>query len=121
VTIWIPRVVGLLTALYGVSAVLKPSVIARHGELAAPSDRRSAVALLSVTIGIRDLVSGIAIVLAPAGGVLLAALGARVVFDAGDAVAFGRLLPTHSARRKVAAIALGWGATSALAMIWAGG
>ena len=73
-SIWFPRVVGLLTALYGVSAVLKPDVIARHGELASPSDRRSGVALLSVTIGIRDLVSGIAIVLAPAGGVLLAAL-----------------------------------------------
>jgi len=119
--IWIPRIVGLLTAVYGVSAVLKPDVIARHGELAAPSDRRSAVALLSVTIGIRDLVSGIAIVLAPAGGVLLAALGARVAFDAGDAAAFGNLLPTRIARRKAAAIAVGWGAISALAMIWAGG
>jgi hypothetical protein len=121
VSIWFPRVVGLLTALYGVSAVLKPDVIARHGELASPSDRRSAVALLSVTIGIRDLVSGIAIVLVPAGGLLLAALGARVVFDAGDAAAFGSLLPTRFARRKVAAVAVGWGAISALAMIWAGG
>jgi hypothetical protein len=119
--IWFPRIVGLLTAVYGVSAVLKPDVIARHGELAEPSDRRSAVALLSVTIGIRDLVSGIAIVLAPAGGVLLAALGARVAFDAGDAASFGRLLPTRFARRKVAAIAVGWGAISALSMIWAGG
>ena len=95
------------------SAVLKPDVIARHGELASTSDRRSAVALLSVTVGIRDMVSGIAIVLAPAGGALLAVLGARV--------AFGRLLPTRSARRKVAAIAVGWGAISALAMIGAGG
>ena len=119
--IWFPRIVGLLTALYGVSAVLKPDVIARHGELASTSDRRSAVALLSVTVGIRDMVSGIAIVLAPAGGALLAVLGARVAFDAGDAAAFGRLLPTRSARRKVAAIAVGWGAISALAMIGAGG
>ena len=58
--------------------------------------------------------------LAPAGGVLLAALG-HVVFDAGDAAAFGSLLPTRFARRKVAAVAVGWGAISALAMIWAGG
>ena len=94
--IWFPRIVGLLTALYGVSALLKPDVIARHGELASTSDRRSAVALLSVTVGIRDMVSGIAIVLAPAGGALLAVLGARVAFDAGDAAAFGRLLPTRA-------------------------
>ncbi len=117
---WFPRIVGLLTALYGVSAVLKPGVIARHGELDSPSDRRSAVALLSATIGIRDLISGIAIVLAPAGGALLAALGARVTIDAGDAATFGRLLPTRAGRRKVAAIALAWGAVSALAMIGAG-
>jgi hypothetical protein len=35
-------------------------------------------------------------------------------------VAFGRLLPTARARRKVAAVALGWGAISALSMIGAG-
>lgn len=117
--IWFPRIVGVLTALYGISAVLKPDVISRHGELANPGDLRSGVFLLSVIVGVRDLVSGIAIVAAPAGGVLLAALGARVAFDAGDAVAFGRLLPTPAARRKVAAVALGWGAISALSMIGA--
>jgi hypothetical protein len=119
--IWFPRIVGLLTAAYGISAVLKPGVIARHGELASPSHRRAAVALLSATVGIRDLVSGVAIVVAPGGGVLLAALGARVVLDAGDAAAFGRLLPTRAGRRKVAAVALAWGGVSALAMLGAGG
>jgi hypothetical protein len=118
--IWIPRTIGVLTALYGASALLKPDVISRHGELAAPGDRRSAVWLLSATIGIRDLVSGIAIVVAPAGGVLLAALAARVTFDLGDAASFGRLLPTAHGRRKIAAVALGWAALSALSAIWAG-
>jgi hypothetical protein len=119
--IWLPRIVGALTALYGISAVLKPGVIARHGELADPADRRAGVTLLSVTIGIRDLVSGAAILLAPAGGALLAALAARVSFDTGDAVAFGRLLPTPRARRKVAAIALAWAGISALSMLAARG
>jgi hypothetical protein len=118
--IWFPRIVGALTAMYGISAVLKPDVIARHGELVDQNDRRSGVFLLSVVVGVRDLVSGVAIMAAPAGGVLLAALGARVVFDGSDAVAFGRLLPTARARRKVAAVALGWGAISALSMIGAG-
>ncbi len=45
---------------------------------------------------------------------------ARVAFDAGDAAAFGRLLPTRSARRKVAGVALGWGAVSALGHVRGG-
>ena len=112
--IWIPRTIGVLTALYGLSALLKPGVIARHGELADPGDRRSGVALLSATIGVRDLVSGAAIMLAPEGGALLAALAARVSFDLGDAAVFGRLPPTPARRRKIAAVALAWAALSAL-------
>jgi hypothetical protein len=118
--IWFPRMVGILTAIYGLSAIAKPDVIARHGELDDPAMRRSGVALLSTIVGIRDLVSGVAIVVAPSGGVLLAALAARVTFDAGDAALFGSLLPTRRARRKIATVALGWGGISALSMIWAG-
>jgi hypothetical protein len=118
--IWLPRIVGILTAVYGLSAIVRPGVIARHGELDDPAIRRSGVALLSAMVGVRDLVSGVAIVAAPCGGVLLAALAARVTFDAGDAVLFGSLLPTRRARRKIATVALGWGGVSALSMIWAG-
>jgi hypothetical protein len=119
--IWFPRIVGLLTAIYGVSALVRPDVISRHGELASPDDPRSGVHLLSAIVGIRDVVSGAAILIAPAGGVLLGALGARVALDAGDAVAFGRLLPTPRARRKVAAIALGWAAVASISMLGASG
>ena len=118
--IWFPRIVGILTAVYGLTAIAKPEVIARHGELDDPGMRRSGVALLSAIVGVRDLVSGVAIVAAPCGGVLLAALAVRVAFDAGDAVLFGRLLPTRRARRKIATVALGWGGVSALSMIWVG-
>jgi hypothetical protein len=119
--IWFPRIVGILTALYGASAIVRPDVIARHGELASPDERRSAVGLLSSVIGVRDLVSGVVIVAAPSGGLLLGALAVRVAFDSGDAVIFGRLLPTPSAQRKIAAIALAWAGISALSMIWARG
>jgi hypothetical protein len=118
---WFPRIVGLLTAVYGLSALLRPDIISRHGELAPPGDRRAGVHLLSAIVGVRDIVSGAAILVAPVGGVLLGALGARVALDAGDAFAFGRLLPTRRARRKVAAIALGWAAVAALSMLGAGG
>ena len=57
---------------------------------------------------------------APSGGILLAALAVRVTFDAGDAALFGSLLPTRQARRKFAMLASGWGGVAALSMIWAG-
>ena len=71
--IWFPRVVGVLTAAYGVSAVAMPGVIGRHGGYRGWESRESAVRLLSAVVGVRDIVSGIAIVVAPSGGVLLAA------------------------------------------------
>ena len=118
--IWFPRMVGILTAVYGLSAIVRPEVIARHGELDDPAIRRSGVALLSAIVGVRDVVSGVAILVAPSGAVLLAALAARVTFDAGDAALFGSLLPTRRGRRKIATVALGWGGVSALSMLWAG-
>ena len=105
----LPRAVGLLAAAYGVSAIARPDIIRRHGELA----DTDAVRLLSTIVGIRDLVSGVLIVVAPAGGPLTGALAVRVAFDMGDAAAFGTLLPTRRARRKIAAVALGWGALCA--------
>ena len=80
---------GLLTAAYGVSAIARPDIIRRHGEL----DDTDAVRLLSTIVGVRDLV--------------------RVAFDLGDAAAFGTLLPTRRARRKIAGVALGWAALCA--------
>jgi hypothetical protein len=117
--IWIPRAVGVLTAVYGMSAVAMPGVIGRHGGYRGWESRESAVRLLSAVVGVRDIVSGIAIVLAPSGGVLLAAIAARVAFDLTDCVAFGTLLPEPAARRKVALIAGGWGALAAVSAVFA--
>ena len=117
--IWVPRIVGILTAAYGVSAVLMPSVIGRNGGYRGWESRDSGVRLLSAVVGIRDVVSGVAIVAAPRGEALLAALAARVAFDLTDCVAFGTLLPAPSARRKVAAIAGGWGALAAVSALFA--
>jgi hypothetical protein len=117
--IWIPRIVGLLTAIYGVSAILMPGVIGRHGGYHGWESRESGVRLLSAVVGVRDVVSGVAIVLAPRGDALLAALAARVAFDLSDCVAFGTLLPAPAARRKIAAVAAGWGALAAVSALFA--
>ena len=117
--IWFPRIVGLLTAAYGVSAVLIPGVIGRQGGYRGWESRESGVRLLSAVVGVRDIVSGIAILAAPRGDALLAALAARVAFDLSDCVAFGTLLPAPAARRKVAVIAGGWGALAAVSALFA--
>jgi hypothetical protein len=101
----LPRAMGALTLLYGVSAVARPDVIERHGELL-PSE---ATRLLSTLVGIRDIVSGTLMLTAPRGRPLQSAVALRVAFDLGDAAAFGTLLPTPGARRKIAAVALAWG------------
>jgi len=117
--IWIPRIVGILTAAYGVSAILKPGVIGRHGGYRGWESRESGVRLLSAVVGVRDVVSGVAIVLAPRGDALLAALAARVAFDLSDCVAFGTLLPAPGARRKIAGVAGAWGALAAVSAFFA--
>jgi hypothetical protein len=117
--IWFPRIVGALTAAYGVSAIAMPGVIGRHGGYRGWESPESAVRLLSTVVGVRDIVSGIAIVLAPSGGVLLAALGARVAFDLADCAAFGTLLPEPAARRKVAVVAGAWGTLAAVSALFA--
>ena len=71
---------------------------------------------LQRSIGLLRAAYGVsAIVLAPPGRPLRAALLARAAFDAGDAVAFGTLCPTRRARITIAAVAAGWGAPAALA------
>jgi hypothetical protein len=119
--IWFPRIVGILTAVYGASAIARPDVIGRHGGYADWRDPQSGVRLLSTVVGVRDLVSGIAIVAAPAGDALYAALGARVAFDASDAAAFGLMLPSTRGRRMVALVAGGWAALAAASALFAGG
>ena len=109
------RTFGLLTAAYGVSAILRPGTLARYSGLGDPAAPGATVRALSATIGVRDLCSGAAIVLAPPGRPLRTALVARAAFDAGDAVVFGTLCPTRRARLTVAAVAAAWGVLAATA------
>ena len=109
------RTFGLLTAAYGVSAILRPGTLARYSGLGDPAAPGATVRTLSATIGARDLCSGAAIVLAPPGRPLRTALVARAAFDAGDAVVFGTLCPTRRARLTVAAVAAAWGVLAATA------
>jgi Domain of unknown function (DUF4267) len=109
----VARTIGVLTAAYGVSAILRPQTLARWTELGDPASPSAAVRALSTSIGVRDLCSGAAIVLAPRGRALRTALVVRATLDAGDAIVFGTLCPTRRARVTIAALAAGWGVLAA--------
>ena len=107
------RVFGAMTSAYGVSALWTAGPLTRHGELGDPRDPPPAARLLSATFGVRDLLSGLTIVAAPRGRPLQAALAARVVIDAGDALGFALLAPTARARVKLGLVAGVWAAVAA--------
>jgi len=108
-SIFVPRALGALTAAYGTYTVVRPHSLARTAGLLTPARPASrATRNLGWAIGARDIISGGAMLLAPPGAPLRAALTARVACDAGDAIGFGVSVPPSS-RAKVIAVAAGWG------------
>ena len=111
----VPRALGALTAAYGAYTLARPHSLARLAGLLTPDRPASrATRNLGWAIGARDLVSGTAMMLAPPGPALRAALAVRVACDAGDAIGFGVSVP-RSSRAKVIAVAAGWGTVCASA------
>lgn len=103
------QILGVLTAAYGGFLIAAPRVFARQIGYDGPGEPSSAVRILSASLGARDVVSGLSMIVAPPGRPRWAALGARCAADLSDAVVFGTLLPSHKARTKVASVAVGWG------------
>ncbi len=103
------QVMGGATAAYGVFVLAAPGIFARQIGYDAPGGPTSSVRITVASLGVRDVASGLAMVLAPPGRARQLALGVRCLCDAGDAVIFGTMLPSRKARRKVAVIAAGWG------------
>ncbi|WP_138761024.1 hypothetical protein [Modestobacter altitudinis] len=104
--------VGAATAGYGAALVAVPTILLRPCGLAETPDTR----LLTRSLGVRDVVLGLALVAAPAGRARRLATGARVVADAGDAAAFGAGLAGRGARAPLVALAAAsWGAVTLLA------
>ncbi|OLR89452.1 hypothetical protein [Actinokineospora bangkokensis] len=118
---WIPRALGVATAVYGAAVTARPTLMAKPTGLvnAAGSPSRG-VAVLTRSIGVRDVATGLAMALAPAGAPLRAAIAVRVVSDLADAVGFGTGLPGADARRNSALVAGGWAALCGLSALAAG-
>ncbi|WP_018686874.1 hypothetical protein [Actinokineospora enzanensis] len=118
---WIPRALGLATAAYGAAVAVRPAVLAKPAGLVTMyGEPARGVAVLSRSIGARDLATGLAMVFAPAGAPLRAAIAVRVAGDVADAVGFGTGLPDVAARRKSAVVAGGWAVLCALSALVSG-
>ena len=111
------RALGVATLATGVVEFAKPDVWARPTGLGSASP---AMRTWHHTLGARDVVSGVAMLAAPAGPALRAATLFRIVSDLSDALAFGINAPTATFKAKAAGIAVGYAALNALSLRWAG-
>ena len=104
----VPRVLGALTAAYGAYTLARPHCRSHVLAGLSTADRPARHEESRLGDRARDVVSGTAMMLAPSGSALRAALAVRVAFDAGDAIGFGVSVPPSS-RAKVISVAAGWG------------
>ncbi len=110
----LPRLLGVATAAYGAAITARPALLLKPSGM--PRDEEN-LHTFTRTLGVRDLASGVAMAVAPSRGAMRVAIGVRVASDAGDLVVLGRALAGNPARKKVVAIAGGWGLLCALSAL----
>ncbi len=111
------RALGVATLAFGVLEFAKPDVWAKPTGLGTASP---AMRAWHHTLGARDVTSGVAMLVAPAGPALRAATLFRIVSDLSDALAFGLNAPTAAFKAKAVGAAAGYAALNALSLRWAG-
>ncbi|HSK61480.1 MAG TPA: hypothetical protein VK935_20750 [Actinomycetospora sp.] len=118
---WIPRLLGVATAGYSVAIIARPELFTRPTALQAEGAPLPTATAIGVrALGGRDLASGLAMALAPAGRALRTAIAVRVGADLVDLVVLGTSLPDPTARTKAAGVAAGWGTLCGLSYLAAG-
>lgn len=118
---WIPRALGVATAGYSVAIIANPSLFAKPTALqaeGAPLPTATAIGIRA--LGGRDLASGLAMALAPAGDALRTAVAVRTGSDLVDLVLLGTSLPDRTARAKAVGVAAAWGTLCGLSYLAAG-
>ena len=98
--------VGVATTAFSAALVVAPRVLVGPARLVDTADTRALVRAL----GARDVVTGLALVAAPAGRARRLATAARVLCDWTDAVVFPAALAGRGTGSLVAASAWAWGA-----------
>jgi hypothetical protein len=114
---WLPRTLGVLTALYSASTLVRPALLSKPAGLSG-AEAPAPVAVLVRAVGVRDVANGLAMAFAPAGPALRLAAAARVAADLGDAVVFALSDNDDAdARRKAVGVGVGWGALNVLGLL----
>ncbi len=114
---WLPRTLGVLTAVYGLSTLVRPAIFAQPAGLSG-AEPPASVGILVRAVGVRDLANGVAMAAAPAGPALQFAAAARVAADLGDALVFAASPNDDpAARRKAIAVGVGWGALNVIGLL----
>jgi hypothetical protein len=103
-----PRLLGALTLAYGAAVATRPQVLTRPAGLETASRTSPRARRVARAIGMRDVVSGATMLLAPAGRPLQRAVAARVVCDLGDVAGFGLASPGARNKAKAVGAAAGW-------------
>ena len=111
------RVLGVSTIAFGALEFAKPDLWAAPTGITGPSP---AMRTWHQTLGARDVLSGLAMAVAPAGPALRAATLFRIVSDTTDALAFGLNAPDARRKAKAVGAALGYAALNGLSLRWAG-
>lgn len=107
------RALGAATIAIGVLELVEPGVWAAPTGITGPSP---AMRAWHHTVGARDVVSGLALLLARPGGPLRAATAFRIVSDLTDALAIGLDAPDAARKLKGAGAAVGYAGLAALAL-----
>lgn len=115
---WFPRTLGVATAVFGVAVTARPKLLATPLGLSDEQGKASCeVTTLCRAIGVRDVVSGVAMASARSTPALRQAIALRVASDVGDAHVFGILLRDAGARGKAIAGAGAWAGICALSAL----
>ncbi len=110
----LPRTLGWVTAAYSAALIVRPKLLAAPcGFLDSRGQVPREVATVIAAVGARDVASGLAMALVPAGKPLQTALAVRVMADLSDAVIFGVGIPDTARAWRIAGVAAVWGALCA--------
>jgi len=110
----LPRFLGLATAAYGAAVFAKPELLLKPSGM--PTNNPDLDTVVR-TLAVRDLASGVAMAVAPSRKAMRLAIGVRVAADAGDVVVLNRALAGRPERKKILAVAGGWGLLCALSAL----
>ena len=116
---WFARLLGLLTVLYSIVAMVRPRILVTPAGLVSRAEPIPVpLKALTRAVAARDIAVGVAMMFAPMTVPLVWALVIRIASDFSDAAVVGVMVADRSAKLRTVGVAVGWGVLNLLAL-WA--